>query len=222
MESAADRGLVCWSRPISPERPTLAGKDDSSRICGMRWWIRGTALEEAGAFGGCGNGAGVEASPDAIAPVRDQAVAEVAQSTRNDPQQGGEGRPRARQLAQHRQHRVGSDEHGLGRGFQGLGNQDGAGGPGCDGGIETVPGEKIGQFGRIGGDKAQTVVSIAGEEPAHRQIAEAADTVVDDQQAIADIFHVAHTYRDENTWMDDSIGLRSTGAQVFAIYTGAT
>ena len=80
-----------------------------------------------------------------------------------------------------------------------------------------MAGEDCADFGRFGGDEAEAVFAVAGEEPANGAIAEAAMAIEDDEQPVADVFEIAHNYRDESGERGDSNRGRSGG-----FYTGST
>lgn len=143
-----------------------------------------------GALLGCGQRAGAEAAPDAVATAGDEAVAEVAERARDEAQQAGDEWPRARQLGERNSDGGGAGEELLGRGGDGAKDEDGAG-AGVGWGVrrgwrKAVAGEQGGDGGRTGGREAEAVVAVAGEEPLNGVIAEAAAAVVDDEQAGAE------------------------------------
>jgi len=132
---------------------------------------RAGGLEEAATLLGCGNRTGVEASPNAVSIVGDDAVAEVAQRARDDAQGGTNSGPGQRQLSQQSHNGVGAGEHALGGGVERLCDENGSGVAGGCGGVESKMRQQGGHFGRIRGYEAQAVELVVDQEPAHGSVA---------------------------------------------------
>lgn len=143
-----------------------------------------------GALRGCGQRAGAEAAPDAVATAGDEAVAAVAERAGDKTQQAGDEGPGARQLGERNSDGGGAGEELLGGCGDGAKDEDGAG-AGVGWGVrrgrrEAVVGEQSGNGRRLRWREAEAVVAVAGEEPLDGVIAEAAIAVVDDEQAGAE------------------------------------
>jgi hypothetical protein len=97
-----------------------------------------------------------------------------------------------RQLVEHGNRRFGTDQNALGWAARADDDKNGAWpelarAQPLSRFDDLVASEKLGYFGRLGGDEAQAVQAVALQEPADGAIAKAAMAIEYDQQAVADL-----------------------------------
>jgi hypothetical protein len=135
---------------------------------------------------GRGEWTDLKATPDAIAPAGDEAIDGIGEERGDEAEKCGQGGPGLGQLAKGGKDGTRADED-RGAGRERLADdQDGAGSTGgirCFGGC----GQERCEGRMVGRGEAQPVIAVVAEEPLNGGVAKAAVSVIDDQEAVAEL-----------------------------------
>ena len=148
------------------------------------------------------NGAGVEAAPDAIAPARDDTIAQVAHRPGNPAEHFADRRPRTWQNGEQRDGRIGTNEHLL---RSAPGSRTTRMVVELRARSDRRAARELSYFGRLGRRKTQAVAAVAAQEPANRSITKTAMAIEDDQQPTIKFLKTVHYQRDAGAARCDSI-----------------
>ena len=138
------------------------------------------------ALGGCGDRAGIEFAPDAVAPAGNEPVNRIGKEDGKQAEECGDGGPGFGQLAEGGKDGARAKEDVRLGGKWLTDDEDGAGSSRPVRFLGACGNERC-HSGSLEGNETQTVFAIAAEQPPDIGIAETTDAVVDDEEPIAEL-----------------------------------